>query len=195
MGSSSCDLHQQRWPQLTSSISILVSDIMVLVVSMESMVSIMAMEVTIIIIILIQLRSVVSPSTAPNLSFITSISKSFVWTNVHCFCNISVNSIDLLPVFIGIFKIRDVADQFEEETVLSITVLMSIVPNTMKLREFAQTETSARTFIERQVTQKIGDFASKTDPTVHSPTAPTISDPPSMTSGNCKPLRMARRTR
>ena len=72
----------------------------------------------------------------------SGISKSFVWISVRSFCNISVNSIDLSPVFIGIFKTRDADDQFEGAMVLSITVLMSIVPNTMKPRAFAVKETS-----------------------------------------------------
>ena len=77
----------------------------------------------------------------------SGISKSFVWISVRSFCNISVNSIDLSPVFIGIFKTRDADDQFEGAMVLSITVLMSIVPNTTKPRAFAPTETSKSHFL------------------------------------------------
>jgi hypothetical protein len=76
-----------------------------------------------------------------------------VWTSVLCFCNISVNSTDLSPVFIGIFKTRDAVDLFEGEMVLSITVLMYIVPNTTKLRAFAPKETSAVIYTGRQVIQ------------------------------------------
>lgn len=111
------------------------------------------MEIIATKILLIKRLVVLLKSTAPNLSFITSISKSFVWISVRSFCNISVNSIDLSPVFIGIFKTRDAVDQFEGAMVLSITVLMSIVPNTTKPRAFAVKETSAPISTGRLVTQ------------------------------------------